>query len=336
MTSERAMWLGLMAEEPIDPDLPICDPHHHFWDRPDGRYLLDELLQDTSGGHRITETIFVECSSMYRKDGPEDTRPVGETEFVQGIAAQSASGQYGETKVAAGIVGYADLSLGDEVTVVLESHIEASRNRFRGIRNSSCWDENPEIRSHKNPMKGLLADQTFRKGFRALGKLGLSFDAWLYHTQLQELVDLARTFPDVPIVLDHIGGPIGIGSYAGKQEEVFQHWKNGVTELATCPNVVVKLGGFGMPLGGFGWHERDTPPTSTDIAAVMAPYYRHCIEAFGVDRCMFESNFPVDKISSSYTVLWNAFKRITADFSPTERSALFRDTAVRVYRLTAQ
>ena len=181
---------------------------------------------------------------------------------------------------------------------------------------------------------GLLSDLKFREGFGSLEKLGLSFDAWLYHTQWQELVDLARAFPAVPIVLDHIGGPIGIGFYAGKQEEVLQHWKNGMVELATCHNVVVKLGGFGMPLGGFGWHERDLPATSLDIAAAMAPYYRHCIEVFGVDRCMFESNFPVDKVSSSYTVLWNAFKRIAADLSPTERSKLFRDTAVRTYRLT--
>ncbi|MCH7735017.1 MAG: amidohydrolase family protein [Chloroflexi bacterium] len=336
MTSERATWLALTTEDPIDPDLPICDPHHHFWDRPDGRYLLDELLQDTGGGHRITETVFVECSSMYRKDGPEDTRPVGETEFVQGIAAQSASGQYGDTKVAVGIVGYADLALGDQVIGVLESHIEASSNRFRGIRNSSCWDDNPEFRSHKNPKKGLLADPKFREGFSALGKLGLSFDAWLYHTQLPELVDLARAFPDVPIVLDHIGGPIGIGSYAGKKEEVFRSWKNGIAELATCSNVVVKLGGFGMPLGGHEWQEREAPPTSMDIAHAMAPYYLHCIEAFGADRCMFESNFPVDKVSCSYTVLWNVFKRITESFSPSERSALFRDTAMRTYRLTAQ
>ncbi len=335
MTGERATWLALTTEDPIDPDLPICDPHHHFWDRPGTRYLLDELLEDIGGGHRISETVFIECSSMYRKDGPENTRPVGETEFVQGIAAQSASGQYGSTKVAAGIVGFADLSLGDEVTEVLESHIEASRNRFRGIRHSSCWDESPDIGSYKNPPKGLLGDPKFRAGFSSLQRLGLSFDAWLYHTQLHELVDLARAFPGVPIVLDHIGGPIGIGPYAGMQEEVVQVWKKGITELATCQNVVVKLGGFGMPLGGFGWHEREAPATSRELADVMAPYYNHCIDALGVDRCMFESNFPVDKVSASYTILWNSFKRITEDLSPTERSALFRDTAVRTYRLSS-
>ncbi|MDA1257250.1 MAG: amidohydrolase family protein [Chloroflexi bacterium] len=336
MTSERDTWLALTTEEPIDPDLPICDPHHHFWDRPDSRYLLDELLQDTGGGHRIMETVFVECSSMYRRDGPELMRPIGETEFVQGLAAMSASGGYGDTKVAAGIVGYADLSSGDKVTAALEAQIEASKNRFRGIRNSSCWDESPDIRSYKNPMKGLLADPKFREGFSALDKLGLSFDAWLYHTQLIELADLARAFPGVTIILDHIAGPLGTGPYAGKKEEVFASWKAGMTELATCPNVVIKLGGFGMPLGGFGWHERSAPPTSTDIAEGMSPYYLYCIEKFGVDRCMFESNFPVDKVSSSYTVLWNAFKRMTEGFSAAERSSLFRDTAVRTYRLDVE
>ncbi|MDP6666862.1 MAG: amidohydrolase family protein [Dehalococcoidia bacterium] len=333
MTSERAAWLAQTTEDPIDPDLPICDPHHHLWDRPDSRYMLDELLEDIGGGHRITETVFVECSSMYRKEGPENTRPVGETEFVNGIAAQSASGNYGDTKVAAGIVGYADLTLGDRVTEVLESHIETSRNRFRGIRQSSCWDESPDIGSYKNPPRGLLGDPKFRMGFSSLEKLGLSFDAWLFHTQLLELVDLARAFPNVPIILDHIAGPLGIGPYAGRREEVVQVWKKGITELATCPNVVIKLGGFGMPIGGFEWHERDTPATSKELAEVMAPYYNHCIESLGVNRCMFESNFPVDKVSVSYTVLWNTFKRIARDFSPAERAALFRDTAVRTYRL---
>lgn len=333
MTNELASWLSKTVEEAIDPDLPICDPHHHFWDRPDERYFLDELLEDTGSGHNITETVFVECSSMYRKDGPSEMGPVGETEFVHGIAAQSASGQYGDTRVAAGIVGYADLTLGDEVAEVLEAHVDASRNRFRGIRNSSCWDASPDIRGYKNPRRGLLGDEQFRKGFGVLGKMGLSFDAWLYHTQINELADLALAFPDVQIILDHIGGPIGISSYSRKHDEVFQDWKTSISKLATCPNVVVKLGGFGMPLGGRDWHERKTPPSSEEIAAIMGPWYLYCIENFGVDRCMFESNFPVDKVSASYGVLWNAFKRMTADFSPADRSALFRDTALTTYRL---
>lgn len=333
MATELDTWLALTTEEVIDPGLPICDPHHHFWDRPESRYLLDELLEDISGGHNIKETVFIECSSMYRADGPELSRPIGETEFVQGLAAMSASGGYGDTKVAAGIVSYADLSAGDAVTAVLESHIAASSNRFRGVRNSSCWDEDPGVRSYKSPMKGLLANAKFREGFSALDRLGLSFDAWLYHTQLGELADLARAFPDVPIILDHIAGPLGILSYAGKRDEVFQAWKAGMTDLATCPNVVIKLGGFGMPLGGFEWHKREAPPSSADIADVMGPYYRHCIEAFGADRCMFESNFPVDKLSLSYAVLWNAFKKIAASYSYDEKQSLFHGTAARVYRI---
>ena len=340
MVTEREAWLKLTAEDPIEPDLPICDPHHHLWHRPDmpdrpgSRYLLEDLLQDTGGGHRIVQTVFVECRSMYRKGGSQEMRPVGETEFVQGIAAQSASGQYGTTRVAAGIVGHADLTLGAAVAPVLEAHIAASSNRFRGIRHSSTWDASTDVRSSMSPPRGLLLDSRFREGFACLQKYGLSFDAWLYHPQLTELADLARAFPNVPIIVDHIGGLLGIGPYAGKREEVFQEWKRGIAALATCPNVVVKLGGLGMPLCGFGWNERATPPNSIELAEAMAPYYHSCIEQFGANRCMFESNFPVDKVSYSYTVMWNAFKRISKDFSPENRAALFYDTAVRVYRLT--
>jgi L-fuconolactonase len=339
MVTDLEAWLKLVTEDAIEPELPICDPHHHLWDRPaqqdrpGNRYLLEELLKDTGGGHNVVQTVFVECRSMYRQDGPEEMQPVGETEFVQGIAAQSASGQYGTTKVAAGIVSFADLTLGTAVEPVLEAHITASRNRFRGIRHSSVWDASPEIASYRNPPRGLLLDTKFREGFGCLQKYGLSFDAWLYHTQIMELADLARAFPGIPIILDHVGGVIGIGPYAGKREEIFQEWKRCIAELATCPNVVVKLGGLGMPVCGFGWHERATPPNSAELAEATAPYYLWCIEQFGVERCMFESNFPVDKRSYSYTVLWNAFKRITRDFSAEERAALFHNTAARVYRL---
>jgi L-fuconolactonase len=346
MTTKLEEWLRLTKEDPIDPDLPICDPHHHLWDHPDDlpedrvpdthrqvrHYLLKELLEDTGGGHRIEQTVFVECRSMYKKDGPQEMRPIGQTEFVQGIAAQSASGQYGNTAVAAGIVGFADLTLGSAVDPVLEAHIAASRNRFRGIRNISTWDASNDIDSRVKTPK-LLSDPKFREGFAYLHKYNLSFDACLYHTQLTDLVDLASAFPDTPIILDHIGMPVGIGPYARKREEVFQEWKQGIAALSTCPNVVVKLGGLGMPLCGFGWHERPKPPNSAELAEAMAPYYHWCIERFGTHRCMFESNFPVDKTSYSYTLVWNAFKRISKDFSPSDRAALLYDTAVKVYRL---
>ncbi len=334
MPRDREAWLNATREAALEPDLPICDPHHHLWDYPNSRYLLDELLWDTGSGHRVVSTVFVECVAMYRQAGPEAMRPVGETEFVQGIAAQSASGQYGPTQVAAGIVGFADLRLGDAVAEVLEAHMAASRNRFRGIRHATAWDASPDIRNaHTHPLSGQLGEAAFRRGFDVLQRLGLSFDAWLYYPQLPELAALARAFPDATIILDHVGGVLGIGPYADKRDEIFEVWKRGVADLASCPNVVVKLGGLAMSMCGFGWHRREQPPSSTELAAAMAPYYRHCIEQFGVHRCMFESNFPVDKVSCSYTLLWNAFKRIAEDLSAAERAALFHDTAVRVYRL---
>ncbi len=332
---DREAWLNLTLEEPIDPDLPICDPHHHLWDYPNSRYLLDELLRDIGSGHHVVSTVFVECSSMYRQAGPEAMQPVGETEFVQGIAAQSASGQYGSTQAAAGIVGFADLRLGDAVAEVLEAHMAASRHRFRGIRHATAWDDSPDIRKaqHK-PAPGLLMDAAFRRGFEVLQRLGLSFDAWLYYPQLGELADLARAFPEATIILDHVGGVLGIGPYAGRRDEIFEIWKHRIDEVARCPNVVIKLGGLAMSMCGFGWHRREQPPSSAEMAEAMAPYIRHCIEQFGVHRCMFESNFPVDKVSCSYRLLWNAFKRISADLSADERAALFHDTAVRIYRLS--
>ena len=331
----NSSWLERTNETAIEPELPVCDPHHHLWDHPKSRYLLDELLEDTGSGHDVRETVFLECSSMYRKDGPQEMKPVGETEFAQGIAAQSASGQYGPTIVAAGIVSFADLMLGSQVASVLEAHLAASPNRFRGIRNSCSWDESPAIRvSHSNPPRELYLNSRFREGFAALRQYDLTFDAWLFHPQIPELVSLARAFPETTIICDHFAGPLGIGPYAGKREEVFQYWKEGIRELATCPNVVVKLGGLVMAINGFGFHKGDKPPTSDELVAATWPYYRFTIEQFGPNRCMFESNFPVDKVSCSYLVLWNSFKKMTRDFSPAERTALFRDTAIRVYRLS--
>ena len=347
--SKLETWLNLTVEDPIDPDLPICDPHHHLWDRPNDRYLLDDLLKDTGSGHNIVKTVFVECRSMYRNEGPEELKPVGETEFVQGVADQSASGQQSSTIVAEGIVSFANLTLGDAVAPVLEAHVAASGNRFHGIRQINAWDASDKVenlsKSQKNQMSqtnirnkpppGLLLDANFRKGFACLQQYGLSFDAFHFHHQIEELIDLARAFPEIPIILDHIGGPLGIGPYAGKRNEVFTIWQRRIEELSTCPNVAVKLGGLGMPITGFGWHEQDKPPSSTELAEAMGPYYHFCIDKFGVDRCMFESNFPVDKVSYSYNVMWNAFKRITNDFTPKERSALFYNTAVKVYRLNS-
>ena len=328
-------WLDQVQEGIVEPDLPICDPHHHLWDHPNHRYLLDELLADLGGGHKVVSTVFMECMSMYRAAGPEALRPVGETEFVNGIAAMSASGGYGGSRVCAAIVGYADLTLGAAVGEVLDAHMAASE-RFRGIRHASGWDASDAVRnSHTNPKRGLLADRAFGDGLRELGKRGLTFDAWLYHPQLPELTALARAFPEQPIVVDHFAGPLGIGPYAGKRAEIFAAWKPNMAALAECPNVVAKLGGLAMPINGFGFHKRERPPGSDELAAATRDYYLHAIDCFGPERCMFESNFPVDRQSCSYAVLWNSFKKIAAGFSPSEKAALFHDTAARVYRVGA-
>jgi predicted TIM-barrel fold metal-dependent hydrolase len=327
-------WHAQVNEEILEPERRICDPHHHLWDRGGNTYLLNELLEDTGSGHNVVSTVFVECLSMYRAEGPEEMKPVGETEFVQGVAAMSASGGFGPTRACKGIVSYANLALGDAVQPVLEAHMAASPNRFRGIRHASGWHESPDIRnSHTNPPPELLADNEFRRGFAVLGRLGLSFDAWFYHHQLGELVSLARAFPDTTIILDHFGGPLGIGPYEGHQKEVFEDWNRAIAEVAACPNVVAKLGGVNMPVNGFGWDKRPTPPGSEELAATTKQYYERSIELFGPNRCMFESNFPVDKASVSYPVLWNTFKRIAKGFPEDEKDAMFYGTATRVYRL---
>ena len=328
---DRNEWLAQVDEDVLEPDLPICDPHHHLWDYPGSRYLLDELLVDVGSGHNVSSTVFMECGSMYRADGPEALKPVGETEFVNGIAAMSASGGYGDTRACAAIVGYANLNLGAAVGEVLDAHARAS-TRFRGIRHAAGWDPSEDVRnSHTAPVPGMLADPDFRAGFAELGKRGMTFDGWLYHPQIPELTDLARAFPDQSIVFDHFGGPLGIGPYTDQRAEIFDYWKGAVRELAQCENVVAKLGGLVMAINGFGFHRRERPATSDELVAATRDYHLHMIECFGVDRCMFESNFPVDKVSCSYRVLWNSFKKLAGGFSATEKAALFHATAARVY-----
>jgi L-fuconolactonase len=329
-------WLALHREDILEPELEIVDPHHHLWDFARHRYLLHDLLADTGSGHDIAQTVFIECTACYRADGPAALRPVGETEFVNGIAAMAASGAYGRTRVAAGIVGMADLTLGAQVEEVLAAHVAAGGGRFRGIRHAAGWqDRTPEVHnSHTNPPPHLYRDHAkFREGLAVLGRMGLVFDAWLYHPQLGDLIDLARAFPDQKIVLDHVGGPLGLGWYADKRAEIFAEWRRHMAELAQAPNVYVKLGGLGMRLNGFAFHKRPRPPSSLELADAWRPYIETCIAAFGPARCMFESNFPVDKISGAYATYWNAFKRLAAGASADEKALLFRDTARRFYRL---
>jgi L-fuconolactonase len=330
----RQSWLDRRHEPILDPDLPIVDPHHHLWDRDGWRYLLDELLADTNSGHNIVATVYIQARAMYRGTGPMEMRPVGETEFVNGIAAMSASGVYGKTRVCAGIIGHADLALGGRVEPILQAHIRAGGDRFRGIRHTTTWDADASVRNPAyNPPPGLMADNGFREGLAVLPRLGLSFDAWLFHPQIDELADLAREFPDTMIVLNHVGGPIGIGAYRGKHRQVFPYWAKSIRGLAACPNVFVKIGGLGMRMGGFGFDEQAEPPSSETLAATWRPYVETCIEAFGPSRAMFESNFPVDRGSYSYAVFWNACKLLTKGASSEEKADLFARTAARFYRL---
>lgn len=311
-----------MDEEPLDPELPIVDPHHHLWEHPTNSYMMTELRSDTESGHRVRKTVFVECGSGYRIDGPESMSFVGETEFV--VSADPSG-------FIAGIVGRADLCSLD-IADVLAAHIEAGGGRFRGIRHAAAHDPDPAIRaSHTRPPPALLGRSDFRRGFAALGAAGLRFDAWLFHPQLPELVDLARAHPEVPIVLNHLGGPLGIGPYAGRRDEVLATWRSSMASVATCENVSLKLGGIGMPIYGTGLHKLEGGASSAQLQAAWGAPILWCIDQFGVDRCMFESNFPVDKASCSYVSLWNAFKRIAINCSASEKAALFSNTASRVY-----
>ena len=325
-------WLGKLREEILEPDLPIVDAHHHLWERESGRYLLDELRADLAAGHNVRGTVFIQCGYAYRDDGPVEMRPVGETERVAAIAAQAVSA--GLPGVCAGIVGYCDFRFGDRVDSVLEAHVAAGRGRFRGIRQSAGWDAAIVSTTSAVAPRGLLMDPAFRTGLARLGKFGLSYECSLYHPQLPELTDLARAFPDLPILANHCGGPIRIGPYADHPEKAFAAWRTALRDLATCPNVFLKLGGQAMTIRGFSWHEAPLPPSSEEMAAAWQPTMEACIETFGASRCMFESNFPVDKGMCSYVTVWNAFKRLAAGCSSNERAALFHETATRFYRLT--
>jgi L-fuconolactonase len=335
---DRSEWLGRVYEAALEPEQAIIDPHHHFWQRPDHRFSAGELLAEIDSGHNVRATVYIECSSGYFSAGPEALRPVGETEYVMAEVTEAEKLQQGQeapVNIAAGIVGFADLNLGDAVDQVLEAHLSAGGGRFRGIRHAASWDGSPDVRNgHTNPPWGLMADPVYRAGFARLAKHALSFEAWQYHTQIPEVTALAQAFPDTTIILNHFSGPLGIGPYVGQRAEIFEVWKRDIAELARCPNVVAKLGGMAMVINGFRWHKREMPLTSEEFAEAYGDWYRHAIDAFGPERCMFESNFPVDRVSISYGVLWNGFKRLAKGFSDSEKAALFHDTAARVYRLS--
>jgi L-fuconolactonase len=330
----RPDWLALHTEEVVEPALPMIDAHHHLWDFQEkgSRYRATDLVDDI-GRQNIRATVFIECHTHYRTDGPDAFRSVGEVEFVLNEAREVAA-QGGHIAVGAAIVANAELALGAEIRPVLSALIAASDGHVRAIRNIAVWHADRSFRaSTANPPQGLMLDARFREGFSQLAPLGLTFDAWAVHPQLDELCSLASAFPDTRIVLNHIGGPLAIGPYRGRRDEVFQEWRKGMLKLAQSPNVSIKLGGFGMTWFGLGFFEMPRPPGSVELAAAIRPYVEACVEMFGANRCMFESNFPVDKGNFSYNVLWNAFKRVTGGASESERAALFHDTAADFYRI---
>ncbi|MEM7057195.1 MAG: amidohydrolase family protein [Pseudomonadota bacterium] len=330
-TAMRNDWLDQVQEEIIDPDREIVDPHHHLWNRGGSTYEMAELWSDTGSGHNVVETIFIECFAEYRPDGPDHLKPVGETEYVAGLVNAAGPGGARVT----GIVAHADLRLPlQQLDEVLDAHKAASGGRFRGIRHAGAHEPNPEalaIPGRGTP--GQYQDPDFQRGVAHLGEQGLTYDTWHYHLQNQDFIALAKAAPGTTLILDHLGTPLGVGQYAGQRDQIFAAWKDDMAALAECPNVVAKLGGLAMPDNGYGWHDRDRPPSSDELVEVQGDWYRHMIACFGPDRCMFESNFPVDRLSIGYPVLWNAFKKIGAGYDTAAQNAMFAGTARRVYNL---
>ncbi|MVW72361.1 amidohydrolase family protein [Bordetella sp. 15P40C-2] len=326
-------WLATTFEEAVEPGLEIIDTHHHLWDKPRPRYLLDEFLADASGGHRLMGSVYVESRAMYRQDVADGEKPLGETEFANGMAAMAASGVYGPARVCDGIVGFVDLRL-PNAAELLQQHVRIAGPRFKGVRNLSAWHPDPEVSATSIVYpKDLLSSADFRRGLGALTDMDLVFDAFMFHTQLNDLIDLARAFPRTRIVLDHYGAPVGVGPFVNQREAVFREWRESMRRLSAFPNVFVKLGGFAMRITGFGFDRQDKAPTSDELATAWQPYFDEVVNLFGVERCMFESNFPVDKGSCSYTVLWNAYKKMSLRLPDAQRRQLLSGTARQVYRL---
>jgi predicted TIM-barrel fold metal-dependent hydrolase len=330
-TELRADWLAQVREGIIDPTREIVDPHHHLWVHGDAVYELEALAADTGSGHNIVQTIYIECRSYYDPDAPAHLQAVGETRHVAALATGAGPGR---ARIS-GIVAFADLR-DSRLESVLDAHISAGCGLLCGIRQSGAHDSEPDLLMIPGRgAAGLYADPDFRRGLAILGRRGLPYDTWHYHHQAGAFLALARAVPQTTLVLDHLGTPLGVGRFAGKRDEIFVAWKRDMARLAECPNVVVKLGGMLMPDNGWGWEGRARPPTSDEIVATLGAWYHHMIEQFGPERCMFESNFPVDRISIGYHVLWNAFKKIASRYDAAAQQAMFCGTARRIYRLQA-
>ncbi len=331
--SEHSLWLERLVEPVLDADRPIVDAHHHLWMRENAPYLFPELLADLETGHRIVATVFAECHSMYRMRGPAAFRPVGETEFVAGVAAMSDSGMFGPTRACCAMFGAVDLGLGSAVEPVLQAHIHAAGGRFRGIRASTCW--HADVNLHRAcPAEATLVQPSSLEVFGVLARLGLSLDVWVYHSQLKEVMVVADRFPELNIILDHFGTPILGGPYRGRQSEVLAAWRRDLDELARRPNVTIKLGALPIRLSG-STADRTMPPASTEIEAAWRPWFDVAMATFGPERSMFESNFPVRKNWCSYSTHWNACKRLSAGASESEKHSLFCNTAMRAYQIEA-
>ena len=333
-------WLAQTSEQIIDPEQRIIDPHHHLWpgvstdsSENTNQYLLEDLWADTGSGHNVTNTVFIDCSQCYWNSTDQAINPVGETEFVKKIADVSKTDPKQAT--ISGIVGHVDMLLGFEAERVLEKHLEIGQELFKGIRHAGGWDSHPNVRnSHHNACEGLYLLPNFLNGLQTLAKLGFVFEAWQYHHQIPQITELAKQNPDLVIILNHFSGPLGIGPYENKQAEIFSQWQKDLKELSQHENVFAKLGGLAMPVNGFGFHIQDKPPTSDEFILKQKAYYETTLEYFTPARCMFESNFPVDKASISYSVLWNAFKKLATSYSASEKDQLFYKTASKVYQIT--
>jgi predicted TIM-barrel fold metal-dependent hydrolase len=319
----------------LEPDLPIIDSHHHLRDRRDSYYMFDDYVQDVQRGHNIVASVYVECMTMHRLDGPEVLRPIGEIEFANGVAAVSAAGKYGPCRIAAAIVGYADLRHGDAVGELLDRGLAAAPDRLRGIRQCTMEESDPEVWRyvpHPSPA-GILSHPQFRSGLKQLASRNLVFDTAVFYRQLPDIARIADEFPSLTIVLNHVGQATGLTD-PNRAAEVFAIWRQNMSDLAQRPNVICKVGGMGQPYFGFGFELRDKLPTYLELASVWRPWAETAIEIFGMERCMMESNFPADRRSCDFVTLWNALKHIVTSASRSDKNALFHDNAARVYRIS--
>lgn len=329
-------WLArAVAEEPLEPDLPIVDTHMHLWHREQHRYFVEEFAADlAASGHRVIATVAEDCGAMFRADGPEHLRCIGETEFMVGMAAAAASGKYTRCRVGAAFVAQVNLTLGERTREQLVAHQQAANGRLGGVRHTAKWDADPVVRGKVGPGRpGLLLEPEFGRGLDIAAAMGLAFDVSIYHSQLSDAVALARAHPEARIVVIHSASPVGYASYAGREDEVHAAWLSGMKQLAACPNVSVKLGGLLMNLANFDFTQAPRPPTSEELAQLWRPYIEPCLELLGAGRCMVAGNFPVDKAGLTYGSVWNMFKRITAGCSADEKQLIYSDTARRVYRI---